>query len=108
MTTGSEMSTPVTRGELREELQQLEQRIDQRMEQRMDQRFAESEARFDHKLEMWGGALLARIEASEQRLLAELARYVGAVEESMRAQIAALDEKYSGLRARVRRPKPSS
>ena len=53
MTTSSSMPTPVTRSELREELGQLEQR-------------------FDGKLEHWGGALLARIEAGEQRMLARI------------------------------------
>ena len=46
----TDMATPVTRGEMRAELVQFE-------------------ARFDQKLEMWGGALLERIKASEQGLI---------------------------------------
>lgn len=91
----SEMSTPVTRGELREELAHLEQR-------------------FDGKLELWGGPLLARIEAvsthlearieaGEQRMLAELARHSGAILEAVSTQISVIDEKYADLPARVNR-----
>jgi flagellar biosynthesis/type III secretory pathway chaperone len=75
-----DMSAPVTRGELREEL-----------------------ALFDQKLELWGGALLARITESEQRLLTELGRHTRAIQEAMTAQISVIDEKYADLPARVRR-----
>ena len=44
------------------------------------------------ELEIWGGALLARIESSEQRLLIELARHTGAIQESMSKQISVIDE----------------
>jgi hypothetical protein len=99
MTASEDMSTPVTRGELREDLARLE-------------------VRFDHKLEMWGGALLARIESSEKRtlavlamtieslekrLLVELARHVTAFQEAVSTQIAVVDEKYAELPARVGR-----
>jgi hypothetical protein len=108
------MSTPVTRGELREELAQLEVRLEQKLE-----------ARFDHKLEIWGGALLARIQSSEQRMLArvdsseqrmlarvdsseqrmvaELARHTNAVYESMSRQFSVIDDKYAELPPRVSR-----
>ena len=73
----------------------------------------------DGKLELWGGALLARIdalstrmdvttsrleariEAGEQRLLAELARHAGAIQEAVSRQISVIDEKYADLPARV-------
>jgi cell division septum initiation protein DivIVA len=111
------MSTPVTRGELREELALLEQKIEQK---------------FDQKLELWGGALLARITESdqrakeseqrllarateseqrllaratesEQRLLTEIARHIRAANEAMIAQLSVIDEKYADLPRRVRR-----
>jgi hypothetical protein len=97
------MSTPVTRGELKAELGQFEMRLDQKL---------------DQKLGLWGGALRAQIEgseqrlltelarhveASEQRLLTELARHVGAVQEALSTQVSVLDEKYTDLPARVRR-----
>jgi hypothetical protein len=88
-----DMSTPVTRGELREDLAQLDQK-------------------FKQWLEIWGGALLTRIESTEQRLNeriglveqhlhADLARHTSAVYESMTAQIRVIDEKYADLPARV-------
>jgi exonuclease VII large subunit len=123
MSGATDMSTPVTRGELRAELAQFE-------------------IRFDQKLEHWGGALLARIESgeqrmlkrmfehmdsseqrmlariesgeqrmlkrmfehmdsSEQRMLTDLSRHANAIQEAMSAQISVIDEKYTDLPARV-------
>ena len=57
------------------------------------------------ELELWGGALLARlldrIDSSEQRLLAELARHTRASYEDMSTQISVIDEKYADLPPRV-------
>jgi hypothetical protein len=103
----TDMSTPVTRRELQEAIAPLATKTD---------------------LEIWGGALLARIQqgeqlikqlseciqqtrqqlseciqASEQRLLAELARHTSAVYESMRAQVTASAEPYADLPGRVSR-----
>ena len=125
----SDMSTPVTRGELREELGQFEQRMignvgqlgqrfDGKLEQlaqRFDGKLEQLAQRFDGKLELWGGALFARIEAlsarvgtmserseaGEQRVLAELARHAGAIQEAVSNQISVIDEKYADLPARV-------
>jgi hypothetical protein len=86
------MSTPVTRGELKAELEQLEIRLEQKLDQKLDQ-----------KLGLWGGALRAQIETSEQRLLAELARHVRAIQESLWTQISVVDEKYADLPVRMKR-----
>ena len=113
MNTTLDMSTPVTRGELREELARFELRSEQ------------LEQKFDQKFELWGGALLARITESEQRMLAriseseqrmlariteseqrlqtELGRHFRAAHEAMAAQISVIDEKYADLPGRVRR-----
>lgn len=114
----SDMSTPVTRGELHEELarfearieqrfERLEQKLERKLEQKMEDRLEQFEQKLDQKLntafEIWGGALLARIAESEQRLLAELARHTRAVYESMAGQISAIDEKYAELPPRVSR-----
>ena len=108
----SDMSAPVTRGELRIELAALS-------------------SAFDEKLELWGGALLDRIERlqqqfiellhhvqrqgtelermqrhgleSEQRLMAEMARHANALQENVSAQIKVVDEKYASLPDRVTR-----
>src|SRR5512134_1479919 len=69
-TSTDDMSTPVTRGELREELQQLEQKLEQKL----------AHLATKTELEMWGGALLARIELGEQRLFTELARHTRAIQ----------------------------
>jgi len=112
-TSTDDMSTPVTRGELREELQHLEQKLDQKLALMATK----------VELEILGGALLARIETWEQRLLArieageqrllermdgfeqrlltELARHTGAIYEAMSAQISVMDDKYADLPARV-------
>jgi hypothetical protein len=96
MMDAADMSTPVTRGELREEIAQLATKAE---------------------IDLWGGALVARIQAgerfmerlleridrSEQRLLAELARHTKASAEAMAAQIAIIDEKYADLPLRMSR-----
>jgi hypothetical protein len=121
MLESTDMSTPVTRGELKAELEQFEIRLEQRLEDKLERKLEE---KFDQKLGLWGGALMARIEAGEQRLaqridglerrfdvfdgmeqrlLAELARHTRAIQESMSAQSSAIDEKYADLPRRVTR-----
>ena len=89
MVDSSDMSTPVTRGELRAEIERIEIRLDQ-MATKTD-------------LEIWGGALLARIESGQQRMLAELARHAKAIQEAMSTQVSAIEEKYADLPPRVSR-----
>jgi len=76
MADATDMSTPMTRGELRAEIAPLATKVE---------------------LELWGGALLARLDAVEHRLLAELARHTRATFESMSTQISVIDEKYADL-----------
>jgi hypothetical protein len=154
-----DMSTPVTRGELREELehfrrvelreelehfrrvelreelehfrrvelreelehfrQDLKQELatKQELEHAVSQLVTKQEFKQELKqeiaqlatkkeLEMWGGALLARLEplqGMEQRLLAELARHTKASQESTSKEISVIDEKYGDLPGRVSR-----
>ena len=94
MTRGAtDMSSPVTRGELREELDLLDRKFDNKLDL--------LDRKFDNKLDLWGGALLARIAESEKRVLNELARHTQAVFESMTTQISAVDEKYKHLPERT-------
>jgi hypothetical protein len=109
----NDMSTPVTRAELLEQLAQLEERVRTQLalqEHRTDGKFDQLRRDMDIKLDVWGGALLARITGletrfveSEQRLLAELARHTRAIQESMTTQISVVDEKYKDLPARMNR-----
>ena len=99
-TSTDDMSTPVTRGELRDELQQLEVRLEQ-LELKLEQKLAHLVTRTE--FEMWGGALLARIELGEQRMFTELARHTRAIQESMSRQISVIDDKYNDLPARMSR-----
>ena len=142
-----DMSAPVTRGELREELTVVREEIAHlRTEARGEFAFVRGEARDEFKLvreeisqlrtearanlEIWGGALLARIEARfdqcatrdeladtrkeivelrkemlamEQRLGIDLARHVKAIQESLSVQVSVVDEKYADLPDRVTR-----
>jgi ubiquinone biosynthesis protein UbiJ len=95
----TDMSTPVTRGELREEFARFEIKVDQKLDQ-LERRL---DLKFDQKLEIWGGALVARIADSERRMIAELARHCNAMQEALSKQISVIDEKYSDLPARMRR-----
>jgi chaperonin cofactor prefoldin len=111
----TDMSTPVTRGELRAELERFEIRFEQleiRLEQKLEQKLAHLATRAE--LEIWGGALLARIESGEQRmsqrfdsfeqrLLSEFARHANAVQETLSTQISVIDDKYVDLPPRVSR-----
>jgi hypothetical protein len=101
-----DMSTPVTRSELKEELGSLESRFDQKLgslESSFDQKLDSLESRIDRKLDLWGGALLDRIIASERRLLDELARHTGAIHELLSKNISVVDDKYRDLPDRVHR-----
>jgi hypothetical protein len=101
MTDVIDMSSPVTRDELREELRELVTRGELRDE--LAQLENRMERRFDAKLDLWGGALLARITESEKRMVSEIARHTQAVLESMAKQISVVDEKYQDLPGRTDR-----
>lgn len=122
----TDMSTPVTRGELREELDQrlapLATKAElERFATKADlERFATKAdleryatkadlkaelERFATKddLQIWGGALLERMTGLEQRLGLELARHVKAMQETLSKQVSVIDEKYADLPPRVSR-----
>ncbi len=118
----TDMSTPVTRGELRAELERFTTKADlERFATKADlERFAiTAEVRFATKvdLDLWGGALRAQIEALEQRfdifeqrfdaldqrLHMSLARHVNVILEAMSTQISVVDDKYADLPPRVNR-----
>jgi TolA-binding protein len=125
MMDSTDMSTPVTRGELQDALLQVKQ------EHWRDLREVTAPLATKVELDIWGGALVARIQhgeqrldnlergqerliglvqqtqqqiqQSEQRLLAELARHTSAVYEGMRTQIKASTEPLDDLPGRVNR-----
>jgi hypothetical protein len=114
MVASTDMSTPVTRGELRDELELFGQELRQEFKQELvhlatKAELAQLASQMATKadLESWGGALRAHIDRTEQRLSAalsaELARHAGALQESMSALFAASDEQYADLPARVSR-----
>jgi hypothetical protein len=114
MSNVADMSTPVTRGELKEELDLLRQEFRQAIAP-LATKAELAPLATKVELEIWGGALLARIQSSEQglkelkelikaserQLQADLARHAGALFESMSALIKGLDEKYADLPGRV-------
>jgi hypothetical protein len=109
-----EMSAPITRGEFKAEMAAVESRFERRFEQ------------LDHKLEMWGGALNAKIEALGAKfdsLQVDITRGLNAVIETLRselrasaepardnperiAKLEALPERVEKLEAAVFGPKP--
>jgi hypothetical protein len=122
MVNSTDMATPVTRGELRDELMQLRREFKQQLEPLATKAELEPLATKAElkplatkvELEFWGGALLARLESSERRLLehidrgeqrlhAELARHANALHESMARMISTIDDKYADLPGRVNR-----
>jgi hypothetical protein len=97
MAKASNMSAPVTRGELKEELERLRSELASKAELQQ----AILAARAD--LEIWGGALRAHIDRGLQQLQIDLARHANALHESMAAMIRGLDDKYADLPGRVGR-----
>jgi chaperonin cofactor prefoldin len=122
MADSGDMSTPVTRGELREEIEHLEIRLDgldirlDGIDQKLERRLAEMATKADlaqleakmatkadlaqlatqmaTNLDLWGGALF-------ERLLTELARHTKASQEALSTLISTIDDKYADLPARV-------
>jgi hypothetical protein len=104
-----ELSRPVTRGELkteladfarRSELDERFERIDERFE-RIDQRFEQLEQSFERNLEIWGGALNAKINASTDALRADFTRGLSVMLETIRGDLRASSEPYRDLPPRV-------
>lgn len=93
MADASNMSAPVTTGELQDELRLL----------RSELRQAVAPLATKAELELWGGALLARIDRTHQQLQIDLARHANALHESMATMIRAIDDKYTDLPGRVGR-----
>ncbi len=101
----SDMSKPVTRGELLEDLESFDQKLEQKLDQKLEQYATKAD------LEIWGGALSVRIGGVETRLdhveakvdglYGELARHTQAILEAMSTQISVVDEKYADLPDRV-------
>ena len=77
-----DVSTPVTRGELREEFQQFKVRLEQsleQLEQRLEQKLAHPATKTE--LEIWGGALLGRMDSGERRLADQLLERIASSEQ---------------------------
>jgi hypothetical protein len=113
MTASIDMSTPVTRGELRAELEQLEQKLAPlatkaelaalatkaelaalATKAELAGAIAPLATRAD--LEAWGYVLLDRMQT-------EMARHFGALQEWISTQLSIVDEKYKDLPERVNR-----
>jgi hypothetical protein len=122
------MSTPVTRGELREEIQRLDLRLD-RLDQKFEQRLAEMATqmatkadldRLDQKFEQRFAQMATKADLAQmatqmatkadleiwggallERLLTELARHTKASQEALSTQVSTFDDKYADLPARV-------
>jgi len=120
-----DMSTPVTRAELKEELQRFPTKADLKaaLKKELERFVTKAELkkeleRFATKaelkkelerfatrvdLEVWGGALYERILESERRLLKELASLASAHQEEIMRMIVVIDDKYKDLPDRMRR-----
>jgi methyl-accepting chemotaxis protein len=93
------MSTPVTRGELRDELAQLESRIDDkldRQERKFDDKLDRLERKFDNNLGLWAEALAAQIRgelAAQTKELAAQTKELAAQTRELAAQIRESDKR---------------
>ena len=110
MAKASNMSAPVTRGELREELNLLRAEFREAIaplatKAELAQAIAPLATKAE--LELWGGALMARLDGAIQHLhrelQADLARHANALPEWLGSMLRAHDEKYTDLPGRVSR-----
>jgi hypothetical protein len=92
----ADMERPVTRRELKEELGKLEARFDTKLE-RLETRL---DAKLDFKIDTWGGALLARMDAMRAELIIEMARQTKA---AMEWALEQFRDRYADLPRRVAR-----
>jgi hypothetical protein len=116
MPNATDMSTPVTRGELRQELEKFATKADLKKFATKDLKKFATKAdlekfatkadleKFATKvdLEIWVGALAERITESERKLSAELAGHAKALVEWMAGTISGIDDKYRSLPDRVK------
>ena len=107
-----DMSTPVTRAELKEELQRFPTKADLKaaLKKELERFVTKAELKKELErfatrvdLEVWGGALYERILESERRLLKELASLASAHQEEIMRMIVVIDDKYKDLPHRMRR-----
>jgi hypothetical protein len=117
MAKASNMSAPVTRGELQVELKLLRSELQQAIaplatKAELQQAIAllATKAELQQavallatkaELELWGGALLAHIDRGYQQLQIDLARHANALLEAMATMVRGLDDKYADLPGRV-------
>ena len=110
----SDMSHPITRGELREELAALEQKLDQKLENYPTK--ADLEKKLENyptkadlavHLEGWATRILevarAELAVLREQINADMARHVRAANEEMRDWMRAQDDRYRDLPPRVAR-----
>jgi len=98
----TDMATPVTRGDMRAELERLEQKLEM-WGGALLERIKAGEQRLLERIKAGEQRLLERIDSSERRLLSELARHTRASYEEMSTQISVIDEKYADLPPRMSR-----
>lgn len=106
MSNATDMSTPVTRGELREELDVLRQEMATKFDWwggALLERIKDSETRFDAKLAGVEERLSTELVGAEKRLSAELAQHAKALHESMEKLISGSYERFADLPGRVSR-----
>jgi hypothetical protein len=115
MSDAADMSTPVTRGELKAELSSQLELVEQRLKAELkaelssqlelvEQRLkAELSGQLELVEQRLKTELSSQLELVEQRLLTELARHNKAGYESIATLISAIDEKYADLPGRVSR-----
>jgi hypothetical protein len=102
MSNATDMSTPVTRSELREELKRFATKTDLEVwGGALGERIAESHEKLSAKIAESHEKLSAKIAESHEKLSAELARHAKAHDESTSRLISVLDDKYESLPDRV-------
>ena len=111
MSEQDEMTVPVTRGELRQELGELEQKLDRKLElwggallDRMDKQFAAFDKRMEERQKLRDerfAAFQERMQQFEKTMRADFARWAKAIHESLMKAVGVVDDQYKDLPPRV-------
>lgn len=113
MASDQDMAGYVTRGELREELKTFGEQLEQRIEEKLEQKLAPYAKKADldavctillmrmEQIERGQQSLGTRLDLVLARQEGEIRQYVRASEDQNQQGLQAIDDKYSGLPARV-------
>lgn len=99
--TEDDMSKPVTKRELHEALELWGGALEARLEARLEAKFDSKLQAMGDRIETWGRSMSAEIQNWGRQLSAELQQHTNRILEETRKMVAGVDDKYRDLPGRV-------